>query len=140
MSDPATFRLVGAAVYFVPALLWAVFAQSIWGFLHRRGPRSRVFVVLFIVGGARRPPLRLLGADRPRTEPRHARRPPRGERRRYRRAARGRPALRAALAGAGRSPAARLARSQLRGGGAGRDRVRARRPGRARPPGARLVR
>ena len=29
MSDPATFRLAAAAVYFVPALLWAVFAQSI---------------------------------------------------------------------------------------------------------------
>ena len=51
MSDPATFRLVGAAVYFVPALLWAVFAQSIWGFLHKRRPRSHAFVVLFIVGG-----------------------------------------------------------------------------------------
>src|SRR5437773_410984 len=51
MSDPATFRRVAAAVYFVPALLWAVFAQSIWGFLRKRKPRSRAFVVLFIVGG-----------------------------------------------------------------------------------------
>src|SRR3989442_1096693 len=51
MSDPATFRLAAAAVFFVPALLWAVFAQSIWGFLHKRRPRSRAFVVLFIVGG-----------------------------------------------------------------------------------------
>src|SRR5437762_5492042 len=51
MSDPATFRLLAAAVYFVPALLWAVFAQSIWGFLRKRRPRSRAFVVLFIVGG-----------------------------------------------------------------------------------------
>src|SRR5437667_10487054 len=51
MSDPATFRLAAAAVYFVPALLWAVFAQSIWGFLRKRRPRSRAFVVLFIVGG-----------------------------------------------------------------------------------------
>src|SRR5438034_591939 len=51
MSDPATFRLAAAAVYFVPALLWAVFAQSIWGFLRKRRPRSPAFVVLFIVGG-----------------------------------------------------------------------------------------
>src|SRR5438445_810206 len=51
MSDPATFRLLAAAVYFVPALLWAVIAQSIWGFLRKRRPRSRAFVVLFIVGG-----------------------------------------------------------------------------------------
>src|SRR2546422_611906 len=51
MSDPATFRLLAAAVFFVRPLLWAVFAQSIWGFLHKRRPRSRVFVVLFIVGG-----------------------------------------------------------------------------------------
>src|SRR5213083_937930 len=51
MSDPATFRLLAAAVYFVPALLWAVFAQSIWGFLRKRRPRSRAFVALFIVGG-----------------------------------------------------------------------------------------
>src|SRR3989454_12772723 len=46
MSDPASFRLAAAAVLFVPALLWAVFARSIWGFLHKRRPRSRVFVVL----------------------------------------------------------------------------------------------
>src|SRR5437773_2582791 len=46
MSDPATFRLAAAAVLFVPALLWAVFAQSIWGFIRKRRPRSRVFLVL----------------------------------------------------------------------------------------------
>src|SRR5947199_67687 len=51
MSEPATFRLLSAAVYFVPGLLWAVFAQSIWGFLRKRRPRSRAFVALFIVGG-----------------------------------------------------------------------------------------
>src|SRR3989442_6739577 len=50
MSDPATFGLVGAAVYFVPALLWAVFAWSIGVSLHRRRPGSHAFVVLFIVG------------------------------------------------------------------------------------------
>src|SRR5438034_6619 len=46
MSDPATFRLAAAAVLFFPALLWAVFAQSIWGFIRKRRPRSRVFLVL----------------------------------------------------------------------------------------------
>src|SRR5436309_300036 len=51
MSDPATFRLLAAAVYFVPPLLCAVFAHSIWGFLRKRRPRSRAFVVLCIVVG-----------------------------------------------------------------------------------------
>src|SRR3989454_7604324 len=51
MSDPATFRLLAAAVFFVPTVVGAVFAQSIWGFLGKRRPRSRVFVVLFMVGG-----------------------------------------------------------------------------------------
>ena len=46
MTDPATFRLVAAAVLFVPALLWGVFAQDIWGFLHKRRPRTRAFVAL----------------------------------------------------------------------------------------------
>ena len=46
MSDPATFRLAAAAVLFVPALLWGVFARDIGGFLHKRRPRSRAFVVL----------------------------------------------------------------------------------------------
>ena len=50
MSDPPTFRLLAAAVLFVPALLWAVFARDIWGFLHKRRPRSRVFVILFSLG------------------------------------------------------------------------------------------
>src|SRR5436309_1220872 len=50
MSDPPTFRLLAAAVLFVPALLWAVFARDIWGFLHKRPPRSRVFVILFSLG------------------------------------------------------------------------------------------
>jgi len=61
MSDPATFRPLAAAVFFVPALLWGVSAQSIWCFLRKRrpgasmskpvGPQNRVFVVLFILGG-----------------------------------------------------------------------------------------
>src|SRR6266849_5166179 len=50
MNDPATFRLIAATVLFVPALLWAVFAVDIWGFLHKHRPRSRAFVVLLVVG------------------------------------------------------------------------------------------
>ena len=46
MSDPPTFRLLAAAVLFVPALLWAVFARDIWGFLHKRPPRSRVALIV----------------------------------------------------------------------------------------------
>src|SRR5712692_8320171 len=50
MNDPATFRLIAATVLFVPALLWAVFAGDIWGFLHKHRPRSRAFLVLLALG------------------------------------------------------------------------------------------
>ncbi len=49
MSD-STFRLVAAALLFLPTLLWAVFAVDIWGFLHKHRPGSRAFVVLLVVG------------------------------------------------------------------------------------------
>src|SRR2546422_3426867 len=47
VSDPATFQLIAAGLTFIPALVWAVMAQTISSFTRKRGSKGAVQRVLF---------------------------------------------------------------------------------------------
>lgn len=52
MSEPTTSQLIAAAVYVVPALLWATMAQQTWSYLLYRHPRHLLFRLLPAATGA----------------------------------------------------------------------------------------